>query len=305
MTQAPAYLDQAYAAAMAGAGQAIALGACGGGLILRQVPGTDLRDAQAPYPFLVCRDWSQLAQDLDALPPDLVSVTAITDPFAQTTPEDLSRAFPHMVRPYKAHFVIDLTRPLESFADPHHLGCAGRALRRLEVGVVADPSVILPEWLRLYANLVARHGIRGPARMTEAAFHHLLQVSHLTVFRAQWKGATIGMILCLDDGTRAWFHLGAYDAEGYRRNASYAIVRHAIGHFAAVGCQMMNIGAGAGAFGDGTDGLTAFKRGWASGTRMTYLCGRIHAPNAYARLVAQTKTGQSPYFPAYRTGEYD
>lgn len=283
----------------------ISLSGSGGWLIMRRVPRTTFRDARAPYPFLVCRNWSRLEADLEALPVDLVSVTAVTDPFAELMPHDLERAFPFMVRPYKAHFVIDLKRPLESFADPHHLGCARRALRKLEVDLLSDPAAHLNDWLRLYSNLVVRHGIRGPTLMTEDAFRRLLRLPGLTVFRARWKGIPVGMIWCIDDGTRVWFHLGAYDNEGYRRNASYALVRCAIDHFAAAGCTVMNIGAGAGAFGDSNDGLTAFKRGWASGSRMTYLCGRIHNADIYVHLVAQTATGESKYFPAYRSGEYN
>lgn len=266
MTPPTGYLHPAYCASMAGTGRPVGLVLSGAWLVLDAVPGSGCHDARAPYPFLVCSDWRGLAEDLNTLPADLVRVTAVTDPFARVTPEDLAQAFPDMMRPYKAHFFIDLTRPLDSFADPHHLGCARRALRKLEVGILADPAAHLNDWLRLYGNLVALHGILGPARMTKDAFRRLLCVPGLTVFRARWQGATIGMIWCIDDGEWAWFHLGAYDDTGYRRNASHAIVRTAIDHFAAVGRTIMSIGAAAGSFGDGTDGLTAFKRGWASGT---------------------------------------
>ena len=43
------------------------------------------------------------------------------------------------------------------------------------------------------------------------------------------------------------------------------------------------------------DGLTRFKRGWATGERIAHLCGRVLDRAAYSRLA-----GPSDWFPAYR-----
>lgn len=304
MSQPTGYADPTYAEVECGQGTSLRLPASGGALLVRKVPGTGLRDARAPYPFLVCADWRKLAEDMSGLPDDVTSVTAVIDPLADVDSSLLERAFNHVVRPYKTHFVIDLTRPLSSFANPHHLGCARRALRKVEVEQCPDPAVHFAEWLRLYGMLVARHNIRGAALMTEDSFRRLFRVRGLTLFRAVRDRATIGMILCLAHGDHAYFHLGAYDEVGYRSKASYALVRTAVDHFASAGLALMSIGAGAGAFGDGDDGLTAFKQGWASTTRTALLCGHIHSRDDYSRLVALAGTAGSPYFPAYRAGEY-
>jgi hypothetical protein len=69
-------------------------------------------------------------------------------------------------------------------------------------------------------------------------------------------------------------------------------------HFAQAGVRWMALGAGAGTENDGSDGLTRFKRGWATETRTVYLCGRIFQQSTYAALVgAQASTS---FFPAYR-----
>ena len=85
----------------------------------------------------------------------------------------------------------------------------------------------------------------------------------------------------------------------------YKLVRAVIDHYRRTGFSRMSLGAGAGAFGTGESGLTAFKRGFASGSLMTYLCGHIIHAGGYAALSAAMPGSQVEYFPAYRTGEFD
>lgn len=280
------------------------LAGSGGRLLARNIPGTEFRDAMAPYPLLVCSDWDSLPADMARLPSDIVSVTAVTDPFATADVAILKKAFNHLVRAYKTHFEIDLTQPLASFADPHHLGCARRALKKLEVEYCADPEANIGEWTRLYAKLVARHDIRGAALMDEQSFRRQFRLPGLSQFRAVRDGVTVGMILCVTHGDTAYFHLGAYDATGYRSNASYALVLTIIEHFARAGLRRMSIGSGAGAFSRENDGLAQFKRGWASGTRMTYLCGHVQDPQVFARLCEANESSDPKYFPPYRASEF-
>jgi hypothetical protein len=56
--------------------------------------------------------------------------------------------------------------------------------------------------------------------------------------------------------------------------------------------------------GDGTDGLSRFKRGWATGTRPTYFCGRIFDHRRYADALTARGLEDDDYFPAYRKGEF-
>src|SRR5262249_40272003 len=101
-----------------------------------------------------------------------------------------------------------------------------------------------------------------------------------------------------------YYHLGAYSDAGYHLRASYALMRAAIDRFADEGLQWLSLGAGAGARGDTTDGLTRFKQGWANGTRPVYLCGRIFDRERYHALVRARGITRSDYFPAYRSGEF-
>ena len=50
--------------------------------------------------------------------------------------------------------------------------------------------------------------------------------------------------------------------------------------------------------------LTRFKRGWASGTKTTYLCGHVQDPDMFSRLCGAVEGNAAEYFPAYRAGEF-
>jgi hypothetical protein len=66
----------------------------------------------------------------------------------------------------------------------------------------------------------------------------------------------------------------------------------------------LNLGAGSGVTADAAGGLTAFKRGWATGTRQAFFCGRVFDRTTYDALTAALPRSTSGYFPAYRCGEF-
>jgi hypothetical protein len=302
------YLSRSYAASLSEFGRPLALPASGSWILRRPVaPG--ITDAMGPYPLFCCRDWSSLAADLADLvdlAPTLTSLVVVTDPFGPAGPDALAAAFPDRVAPFKEHFVADLSRPLSSFVSAHHRRYALRA--GVAVEVCAQPLSWLDEWCALYENLCARHQIRGIPALSRAAFRRQLTVPGLTAFRASASdGATLGMALWYRQGDVAYYHLAAYSDEGYRRRASFPLFWFAFEHLAAAGVGWASLGAGASAGGrapsQGTDGLIRFKSGWSTGTRLTYLCGRIFRADIYAALAHERGFTDSRYFPAYRHGE--
>jgi hypothetical protein len=52
------------------------------------------------------------------------------------------------------------------------------------------------------------------------------------------------------------------------------------------------------------DGLSFFKKGWSTGTRTAFFCGRILDPERYAQLATARGVAGTDYFPAYREGEF-
>jgi hypothetical protein len=299
--EAGAYAHPAYAASLDEFGTPRPLAGCGGWLLERSIPGATYRDAMGCYPLFACRDWSRLPEDLNALGEDLVSVVVVADPFGAGD-EFLRRCFDRVI-PFKEHFVVDLARP-EVSPSSHHRRYIRRALREHIVERVVAPTGFSEEWTRLYGNLIERHGIRGLPAFSPRALAQQLAVPGMVVWRARRDGETVGATLWLQHGDVAYYHLGAYADAGYRSRASFALFSTAIEAFAAMGVRWLDLGGGAGAGAtEAEDGLTRFKRGWASGSRTVYLCGRVLAPTHYRRLTESLPpTG---YFPAYRQGEFD
>lgn len=305
-----AYLHANYARALAEFGQPLFLPQAGAWVLKRAIAGSTRSDAMGCYPLFACRDWQYLARDLEALEAEgeLVSLTAVTDPFGAYELKSLRLAFRDLARPFKEHFVVDLNQPLDRTACAHHRRNARQALAALEIDR-CEPEAALDEWLVLYCHLIRRHAIQGMAAFSPASFAQQLQVPGIAVFRARHQGETVGMTLWYRSETQAYYHLAAYSPRGYELKASFALFSRAHEIFASEGVRWLALGAGAGIGNncpdgldgpDSPDGLTRFKSGWATGTRTAYLCGRIFDKQAYAALVGSTNNNDETYFPAYR-----
>jgi hypothetical protein len=293
------YADAGYARSLIEFGEPRALPLSEGWLLERPVPGGDGRDLMGPYPLFACRDWAALASDLEALEGSAVSVVLVADPLGGADAGDLRRAFPDLMRPYKRHYVRDLEQP--GNMPLHHRRHIRRAAAALDVVVCTDPTLQLDDWTRLYSGLAERHGLVGIRAFSRAAFARQLGLPGLVAVRAERNGATVGMALWFEDAPDAHYHLAAYSPEGYEVSASYAIFEHALHHLRARGVRWVDLGGSTGT-GSATDGLERFKRGWASGARTAYLCGRVLDRAAYERLAAGLSR---EWFPAYRVAERD
>jgi hypothetical protein len=325
---ATGYLSADYVGSLAEFGRPLALPASGGWLLRRPIAPASgagaldqATDAMGPYPLFCCRDWRALRADLDGLgaigdasEEAPVSLVVVTDPFGDHRAAELAACFPDRVVPFKEHFVVDLSRPLASFVSAHHRRYASANRREVDVEPCRAPLDWLDDWCRLYEVLIARHGIRGLPALSRAAFARQLAVPGIEAFRASRGGVTAGMLLWYRQGEVAYYHLAAYSEEGYHHRASFPLFWLAFEQLAAAGVRWLSLGAGASVPGAGAgsggpsagqagDGLVRFKSGWSTGTRTTYLCGRIFRPHAYAALVKQRGLDGSAYFPAYRHGE--
>jgi len=297
------YLHPGYAESLGEFGAPRGLPESGGWLLERPIPGSGDRDATGCYPLFTCQDWTRLGRDLDGLADRLVSVGLVADPFGQYEVADLERCFPDRFFRFKEHHVIDLGRPPHSYVSAHHQRNARKALDQLQVeGSDVPPAA--EEWERLYSTLIERHSITGISAFSRQAFARQFSVPGLVAFRAISEGETVGMLLWyLQDGV-GYYHLGAYSPQGYELRASFALFWKAIHYFAESGLGWLNLGSGAGLGGGDEDGLSRFKRGWATGTRPAWFCGRILNREKYDELVRAHGVTGDDYFPLYRRGEF-
>jgi hypothetical protein len=67
--------------------------------------------------------------------------------------------------------------------------------------------------------------------------------------------------------------------------------------------RWLNLGAGAGP-GDDESGLSLFKRGWSTGARQTYFCGRVFDHARYNEISSALDSQGTGYFPVYRSREF-
>jgi len=89
---------------------------------------------------------------------------------------------------------------------------------------------------------------------------------------------------------------------GYQLRASYATKWRAIEYFSD---RVRWINLGAGTAGDPDGGLSRFKRGWSTGTKIAWLCGHVLQPAVYAAILSSKGVAETHYFPAYRRGEFN
>ncbi len=298
------YLHAGYAQSLAEFGSPRKLPRSGGWILERQIPGFPYHDAMGCYPLFACQDWSQLYADLEDTGKELISLSLVTDPFGEYDEAYLHRCFRDVVIPFKEHFVIDLSRPMDTFVCGHHRRYARKALRQLHIERCQDPTQVINEWVDLYAALIERHNIKGILAFSELAFGKQLSVPGIVALRAVYEETTVGMLLWYVQGEVGYYHLGASSATGYELRASFALFWTAIEYFTAARLRFLDLGAGAGVRNDPRDGLSRFKRGWSNGTRTAYFCGRIFDQTRYTEIVQAKGISDDNYFPAYRKGEF-
>lgn len=296
------YLHRGYAHALSEFGTPAFLPNSGGWFLKRHIANSPWVDGMGCYPLFTCQDWSGLKVDLAEL--NLVSFAAVLDPFATVDQPFLADCFPDVAFVFKQHFVTDLRQSPKTFVAAHHLRNVKKASAAVSVERCGDPLSSLQDWHRLYSFLIERHGIRGISAFSKTSFAQQLQVPGMIAFQAVRQGEVVGMLLWYVQQGVAYYHLGAYSDQGYELRSSFALFWHAIEYFAANGTRWLCLGAGAGASADATDGLTLFKRGWSTGTRPAYFCGKVFDREKYAALIQARNVPETKYFPAYRKGEF-
>lgn len=299
---AEGYLHPLYAESFAETGTPVYLPSSGGWLVRRAIPGTPYCDAMGPYPMFFCENWAALIQELEALKHELVSLVLVISPLADFPTADYQAYF-EICKPYKDHFILDLSSPLMGSISDNKRKLARRALRQLEVHLETAPSKYLDEWVHLYACLIRRHNIQGLRAFSRQSFARQLAIPNTHYFRVLHQGRCVGGNLYYIQGDTAYAHLSAFTQEGYAAGAPYAVKWAAIRYFSGF-LRWVNFGGGTGGGAEAPNGLELFKQGWSNITRQAYLCGKILNPGVYAELREKAGSQDTAWFPAYRAGEF-
>lgn len=300
--RATGYQHPRYARSFAEFGEPVHLPNCDGWLLERTTPGMCLRDAMGCYPIFACMDWQGLDADLAAVSPSLVSLVLVADPFGNYRLGQLEACFDQVME-FKEHWVTDLDDPASRHLPRRHRRSVDRALEAVTVETCGRPADMLDDWLVLYRQLTARHGIQGIRAFSRKAFAIQLETPGLVMFRASVDGETVGLHQWMVHGGVAYGHLGATSTRGYDTQAAYALYWHAREYFRG-GVGWLDLGSAPGSTDQHAHGLIRFKKGWATGRRPSYLCMRVFQPDNYRALCEVSIQANDAFFPAYRHNDY-
>lgn len=297
------YMHPRYAYSLHEFGEPRRLPSCGGWILVRPIPGTPYKDAMGCYPLFLCRDWTRLHEDLEHIGPDVVSLALVTDTFSGVTPVYLEQYF-DVIKPFKVHYLVDLSHPLESFVYRNHRRNSRHSLGIMDVEVCYEPAQYLDDWIRLYDNLIIRHDIKGISAFSPKCFQIQLNIPGMVMFLGRRKREIIGATLVFIHDQVAYNHLAAYSSEGYKIKASYGILWMILKYLKERQVRFFDLGASAGIVENAQDGLTCFKAGWSNESRTVYFCGRVLENRKYTAICQHKNIGITGYFPAYREGEF-
>ena len=300
----PGYASPDYALSLKEFGEPYELPRCGGWILVRPIPGTPYKDAIGCYPLFACRDWTKIHEDLEHVGPDLISLSLVIDPFAAVTPPYFEQHF-DLVKPFKTHYMVDLSCPLESFILKLHQKKARKSLELMDIEVCYQPIQYLDNWITLYDNLIGRHNIRGISTFSPKCFEIQLNIPGMVMFLGRRGGEIVGANLVLIHDQVAHSHLAAYTSEGYKIKASFGILWKVLTYVYEQGIRYINLGGAAGLKDDLKSGLARFKRGWSNERRTVYFCSRIFDRQRYESICQQYQTADAEYFPPYRVNEFN
>lgn len=297
------YLHRGYAESLSEFGNPRYLPHCGGWILERFIPGTPYKDAMGCYPLFICQDVYDLHIDLAELAHELVTLVLVTGPFSNVDEVYLRNRF-DLVKPFKYHYIADLSQPIAKYVSKHHRYYARKSLREIEVIVCHDPLRYIDEWISLYDNLIKRHHIRGIRAFSPECFRKQLNTPGMVLFVAERRGEVIGARLAAIHDNVAYSHLSAFSDVGYRTRASYGIYLTMMEYLVSKHVHYIDLGAAAGLEENPSDGLSQLKKGWSNMTRMVYLCGQVFDQQKYTEACRWNHIMKTNYFPAYRDGEF-
>lgn len=295
------YQHKHYAESLAEFGRPLELKHSGAWVLERSIPGSDFKDVVGCYPLFSCREWTQLPLDIKEMEKKWVSFSLVTDPFDSFTETLLRENFMDVCFSYKKHFVLNLNSDFEQTVSSHHKRNVKKGIKALSVTKVEEPVLLLDRWMELYSLLIEKHHIKGIAGFSRDAFLKQMITPGLKMFKASYGNDIAGLVIFYEKEDTVYYHLGAYNETGYKFQASYAIFWEAIHYFKDKGFHWFNFGSGSGIQENQTDGLSRFKKGWASDTRTAYFCGKILNPEVYKELVETSEGKSIGFFPAYRS----
>ncbi|MBN1902452.1 hypothetical protein JW926_14090 [Candidatus Sumerlaeota bacterium] len=272
-----------------------------GWILEREIPGFDYKDAMGCYPVFACQNWYSIKEDLQVLENNLVSLALVTDPFGNFDIQQLSEVFETFIE-FKNHYISDLSEPIESFVRKKTQYQSLKALEKIQVEHCEKPYDYSEDWISIYDHLILRHQLKGIHRFSRKYFKQLLFLPEIDLFLARYDKQIVGGHIWIRTKEVGYSHLLALTPLGYKIRAGYALNWASMQYFSG-DLLWLDFGGLPGT-GQIDDKRAEFKRGWASGVKPVYFCGRILNQEIYRIITKNKGIYNTNYFPAYRAGEF-
>lgn len=297
----PFYNSIDYCACLEGFGSPLMLDKASGCLLRRRIPGTSLDDLVFPYPmFRVTDEISLLGSLRSGRAGGAITATIVTDPLYGFLP---SMDEWDVALKWKTHLIVDNSMPSANLFSDKVCYYSRRARGRygFEVRLAPDDRLaLLDDWMRLWAVLVERHGLKGLKALSPGYFERLFSLEGVMPAVLSDGDGIHGIHIWIVDGTDAYSHLHASDPRAYDCSANYLLYSEELKLLSGLGCRRCLLGSASGSGGE--DGLFAFKRQFANSSADNHLLGLVMDRSAYAGLTG-SPVHDGGYFPAYRRGE--
>lgn len=233
--------------------------------------------------------------------PNILSVTIVTNPLMKWAemPVGKDNWCWSYCKEFKTHYYIDYREKLD--LPSNHKRNIKKSLNSLDIKIdmISSNEKKAQSFIGFYKNLVKRHDIVGFADFPDSYFLSLFNVPGIMLLEAYPKGSRepCGQITYLLDGEYAYYHLAAYNEEGYANNASFGMMHSAIEYFRSLGVNKLLLGGSAGMIEDENDGLARFKKGFSNKSIKNHILGKVLNESKYNEF---SKGINKEYFPLYR-----
>ena len=273
---ATGYRHAAYAQSLVEFGTPRSLTRCGGWILEREIANAGARDGMGCYPLFACRDWGALGAGprRSRLLPGLASPSSRI-PSVSESPTRLRECVSGSRPPLQAAFHLRSDRPLKSAVSPQSplQSRTGPTLRRRSTSASRHMHGRRPGTIcimRSCGGMASGVVALFPLRHWPASSRFPAWSCSAPSMATRWSAWRSGMCRTRSP-TITWRHRTTWATRFARRTAcsgahSSSSKRPAL--------TAVDLGAAAGRQ-DVADGLSRFKRGWATGQRTAYLCGRI------------------------------
>ena len=124
------------------------------------------------------------------------------------------------------------------------------------------------------------------------------------MFRAIYRGTAVGAALCFIQKDVAYGHLMGINGVGHELGVSYALYWSHLPYLSDR-VRWLDWGGTSGVQNRDGDGLSQFKRGWSTGTRTAYFCGKVINQERYTAVMearGQTQDELLSSIPEWRNG---